>query len=142
MHLLLHNHLYINKNIHKPAHIHQKRHQETELYLTSTENCKSLLVLTMDLNSTYKKEIKKIHFRESRRKNAHLHAESKCTLEQHRLPISCSTPIDTEGRKFNFPASLWVSLPLGDAWFGDIPSSAKSLVNNKPEKTTIIIDSR
>lgn len=101
---------------------------------TSTENCKSLLVLTTDLNSTYRK----INMRmtkcisggkkKTEERNPDLGAETTGTLQLHRLAISCSTPIDREGKKFDFPASLWKSLLL-DAWSRDILSSAKSLVN-------------
>lgn len=67
--------------------------QETNLTLTSTENCKSLLALRTGLNSTctttYSKEKKK--------KPQGTKTQAISTFELHLRAISCSTPIEKEG---------------------------------------------
>ena len=47
-----------------------------------------------------------MHFKKNRQKDYQLGAKAMHTLELHRLPISCSTWIDREGKKFTFPASF------------------------------------
>ena len=78
--------------------------------LTSTENCKSLLVLTTDLKSTC--TVGQNVMNSTRRggwrgKASRVKSKHICTLVSHLRAISCSTPIDKgEGSRFNFPASL------------------------------------
>lgn len=48
----------------------------------------------------------KMHLGKIDKRNVPLGAETMHTLEQHRLPISCSTPIDRDGTEFNFLASF------------------------------------
>lgn len=81
-----------------------------QLTLTSTEKCKSLLVLRIGLNSTCIEGSMRFCQRATK-SNFYKKDFISQTFEQHLRPISCSTLIDKlEGSTFTFTASARGSL--------------------------------